>query len=199
MLEVKRKALPKSVRIAVYQKCNGHCAYCGCDLQYKDMQVDHVIPLNGWNEQGTDTVDNMLPACRSCNHYKSRSTLEGFRKMVEAMPDTLMRDNVTYITRFGNTRQKNVFKEFYKTNIGEFTPEKWLEVTLQIIQTLMENELLEEIKEHVAGHCVWLKNDKEIEEYSASCLASGAYMYWEDFKDKRLPAHKAFIFEGGDF
>ena len=29
----------------------------------------------------------------------------------------------TYITRFGNTRQKNVFKEFYKTNIGEFTPE----------------------------------------------------------------------------
>lgn len=30
----------------------------------------------------------------------------------------------TYITRFGNTRQKNVFKEFYKTNIGEFTPEK---------------------------------------------------------------------------
>ena len=105
----------------------------------------------------------------------------------------------TYITRFGNTRQKNVFKEFYKTNIGEFTPEKWLEVTLQIIQTLMENELLEEIKEHVAGHCVWLKNDKEIEEYSASCLASGAYMYWEDFKDKRLPAHKVFIFEGGDF
>lgn len=103
MLEVKRKALPKSVRIAVYQKCNGHCAYCGCDLQYKDMQVDHVIPLNGWNEQGTDTVDNMLPACRSCNHYKSRSTLEGFRKMVEAMPDTLMRDNVTYknAVRFG--------------------------------------------------------------------------------------------------
>ena len=73
------------------------------------------------------------------------------------------------------------------------------EVTLQIIQILMENELLEEIKEHVAGHCVWLKNDKEIEEYSASCLASGAYMYWEDFKDKRLPAHKVFIFEGGDF
>ena len=71
-----------------------------------------------------------------------------------------------------------------------------MEVTLQIIQTLMENELLEEIKEHVAGHCVWLKNDKEIEEYSASCLASGAYMYWEDFKDKRIPVHKVFFFDG---
>lgn len=59
-------------------------------------------------------------------------------------------------------------------------------------------ELTEEIKEHVAGHCAWLKNDKEIEEYSASCLASGAYMHWEDFKDKRIPVHKVFLFEGGD-
>ena len=95
-MDAKRKAIPKSIRMTVYQKCNGHCAYCGCNLEYRDMQVDHLIPLNGWSEQGTDTVDNMLPACRSCNHYKSRSTLEGFRKMVAAMPDTLMRDSNTY-------------------------------------------------------------------------------------------------------
>jgi len=102
-MEVKRRAIPKKMRQQVYEKCNGHCAYCGCELEYKDMQVDHVIPLNGWSEQGTDTFDNMLPACRSCNHYKMRSTLDGFRKMVEAMPDTLMRDSVTYknAVRFG--------------------------------------------------------------------------------------------------
>ena len=70
-MDAKRKAIPKSIRMTVYQKCDGHCAYCGCDLEYKDMQVDHVVPLNGWSEHGTDTVDNMLPACRSCNHYKS--------------------------------------------------------------------------------------------------------------------------------
>ena len=98
-----RKAIPKHTRELVYAKCNGHCAYCGCDLEYKNMQVDHVIPLNGWSEQGSDTIDNMLPTCRSCNHYKSRSTLEGFRQMLEAMPDTLMRDCVTYknAVRFG--------------------------------------------------------------------------------------------------
>ena len=93
-MDAKRKAIPKSIRMTVYQKCNGHCAYCGCSLEYKDMQVDHVIPLNGWSEQGTDTVDNMIPACRSCNHYKSRSTLEGFRKMVSAMPAL---NNVLYV------------------------------------------------------------------------------------------------------
>ena len=47
-----RKPIPKSVRKQVYAKYNGHCAYCGCELEYKDMQVDHVIPLNGWSEQG---------------------------------------------------------------------------------------------------------------------------------------------------
>nr|DAN97753.1 MAG TPA: hypothetical protein [Caudoviricetes sp.] len=89
----------------------------------------------------------------------------------------------TYTTRFGNTRNKNAFKEFYKTKIGEFTPEKWLEVTLQIIEEINKTELLEKIKEHVKNNCAWLKNDKEIEEYSVSCLASGAYMYWKDFND----------------
>lgn len=33
----KRKAIPKRIRMTVYQKCNGHCAYCGCSLEYKDM------------------------------------------------------------------------------------------------------------------------------------------------------------------
>ena len=98
-----RRKLVKDERIAVYEKMNGRCAYCGCELEYKDMQVDHVIPINGCLEQGEDTLDNMLPACRSCNHYKSKSTLEGFRKMVENMPAVLMRDSVTYknAVRFG--------------------------------------------------------------------------------------------------
>lgn len=99
----KRRKLSRSERIAVFDKTRGHCAYCGCELKFADMQIDHVVPINGWSEQGSDTLDNMLPACRSCNHYKSRSTLEGFRKNVENMPTVLMRDSVTYrnAVRFG--------------------------------------------------------------------------------------------------
>ena len=100
---VKRRRLSSLERMEIYTKPGGCCAYCGCDLRFEDMQVDHVVPLNGWSEKGSDTLDNMLPSCRSCNHYKSRSTLEGFRKMLEAMPDVLMRDSVTYknAVRFG--------------------------------------------------------------------------------------------------
>ena len=66
-----RRKLTKDERMAVYEKTNGHCAYCGCELEYKDMQVDHVIPINGWSEQGEDTLDNMLPACRAATTTKA--------------------------------------------------------------------------------------------------------------------------------
>lgn len=99
----KRRRLTKAERKAVYNKMEGHCAYCGCDLKFEDMQVDHVVPLNGWSKQGTDTLDNMLPACRSCNHYKSIMDIETFRAMVENMTVALARDSVTYknAVRFG--------------------------------------------------------------------------------------------------
>lgn len=115
MREAKRRKMTKAERLEVYQKTGGHCAYCGCDLDFKDMQVDHVIPLSGWNEQGPDTLDNMLPACRSCNHYKSTSTLEDFRKHVENMPNVLMRDSVTYknAVRFGLVEPKPHPVTFY--------------------------------------------------------------------------------------
>lgn len=98
-----RRKLTQQERMEVYRKMGGHCAYCGCVLEYKDMQVDHVKALNGWSEEGSDTLDNMLPACRSCNHYKSAMSIESFRKMVENMPAALERDSVTYrnAVRFG--------------------------------------------------------------------------------------------------
>lgn len=99
----KRRRLTQRDRREVYDKMDGHCAYCGCKLRYEDMQVDHVVPLEGWSEQGSDDLSNMLPSCRSCNHYKRANTLEGWRKQLEATPYTLMRDDVTYknAVRFG--------------------------------------------------------------------------------------------------
>lgn len=48
-----RKAISKATRLAVYDKCNHRCAYCGCELEYKDMQVDHIeaVYLNEYNKE----------------------------------------------------------------------------------------------------------------------------------------------------
>ncbi|WP_133965165.1 HNH endonuclease [Eubacterium limosum] len=117
---IKRKRLSKDERMRILNMFDGHCAYCGCKIEYNEMQIDHVIPLR---RGGADTVENMLPACRSCNHYKSTLDLEDFRKMIEKMPDTLIRDSVTYknAVRFGVVVPNKLPVIFYFEN----HPEPW--------------------------------------------------------------------------
>lgn len=103
-----RRKLTKTEREEVYKKCHGHCAYCGQPIKYEDMQVDHVKPLR---LNGEDAIENMLPSCRSCNHYKRGNSLEAFRKLVENIPDKLSRDS--YIYRVG-IRFKNIKPEKQK-------------------------------------------------------------------------------------
>ena len=88
-----RRRLTRAERESILAKTHGHCAYCGNPLDYKDMQVDHIEALR---RGGEDDIENMLPACRSCNHYKSSLSLDGFRQMLEAQPTVLARDSVTY-------------------------------------------------------------------------------------------------------
>lgn len=79
----------KNIRYAVYAKYNGHCAYCGCEIDYKDMQVDHIKPKCRNNETtaerhlggvGEDSIENFNPSCRMCNFYKGMYTIEQFRR-----------------------------------------------------------------------------------------------------------------------
>lgn len=91
-----RKTIKKAEREQIYLKYNKHCAYCGKEIEYKDMQVDHLIPINGWNEKGTDDFENLMPSCRRCNHYKRANSLEGWRQMLESIPRRLERDNYIY-------------------------------------------------------------------------------------------------------
>lgn len=93
--DVKRKALSKKTRQMVYEKCHGHCAYCGCELAYKDMQVDHVdsYSLNDPNSRGghkykksveqLNQLDNLMPSCRMCNFYKGTGSIEDFRQKLQ--------------------------------------------------------------------------------------------------------------------
>lgn len=91
-----RKRLTKAERQQVYEKYNGHCAYCGKVIDIKNMQVDHKTPLR---LGGADDMSNYMPACRRCNHYKRGNSLEGFRTLIEEIPKKLERDS--YIYRVG--------------------------------------------------------------------------------------------------
>jgi HNH endonuclease len=73
-----RKSISKATRLKVYEKYNGRCAYCGCKLELKDMQVDHIQSVYWYD--GANDIENFNPACRMCNFYKSTRTVEDFKK-----------------------------------------------------------------------------------------------------------------------
>jgi 5-methylcytosine-specific restriction endonuclease McrA len=99
----------KAARMEIYNKYNGHCAYCGKSLDYKDMQIDHVKPVSSakkydWFEQkyiidnSVFLKSNMLPTCRRCNHYKRSLGLEGFREYIKTLNDRIKQ---IYIVKVG--------------------------------------------------------------------------------------------------
>ena len=83
-------AIKKLIREAVHNKYGGHCAYCGKEIAYKDMQVDHIEPkcrahiyrARHGADSSVDDIANLNPSCRRCNHYKRQATLEGFRRLM---------------------------------------------------------------------------------------------------------------------
>lgn len=89
------KPIPKNKRIKVWEKYKHHCAYCGCELEYKDMQVDHIESVyvssqkNGWKDTQNDGLNNLMPSCRMCNYYKQADDIEGLRRKLQ---DMLMRN-----------------------------------------------------------------------------------------------------------
>ena len=87
----------KKTREIVWKKYGGRCAYCGREIAYKDMQVDHFLPLRAWGieDAGTDDISNLMPACRMCNHYKRANSLETFRRYIEEISRKL-HDNYIY-------------------------------------------------------------------------------------------------------
>lgn len=93
-------------RLRIYIKYNKHCAYCGKEIDIKDMQVDHLIPrrLGGSNE-----YENLMPSCRRCNHYKSGNTLETFRERISSIQERI---NKIYICKVAKDYGIVKFQEF---------------------------------------------------------------------------------------
>lgn len=63
-----RKAIPKSVRFAVFRAAAFKCRYCGQSPPDVMLVIDHIIPVAAG---GTNDIDNLCCACDSCNAGKS--------------------------------------------------------------------------------------------------------------------------------
>ena len=65
----------KNLREFIFSKTKGRCSYCG----EKAEEIDHIIPRSNG---GTNSTNNLTPACRSCNEKKSNLSLKEFGKLM---------------------------------------------------------------------------------------------------------------------
>lgn len=94
--------LNKKLRQEIYNKYDGHCAYCGCEIEMKDMQIDHIVPKYRNNEMwhqgeiGSDEISNLNPSCRMCNFYKGMYSIDIFRGNLKEPLCVMFRDHLIF-------------------------------------------------------------------------------------------------------
>ena len=66
----------------VFNKTNGHCAYCGKTLNFEgDWHIDHIKPK--W-AGGSNNISNKYPSCILCNTRKYLHTPEEFKDFMKS-------------------------------------------------------------------------------------------------------------------
>ncbi len=115
-------------RQAVYDKYDGHCAYCGEKIAFKAMQVDHIISKSRFHinhriiEYHHNDSRNLNPACRVCNYWKHNFTVDEFRHEILQQITRLRRDSGSFrfAEKYNLIAETNKFNGFYfeKVNNG---------------------------------------------------------------------------------
>jgi 5-methylcytosine-specific restriction endonuclease McrA len=71
----------KLTRKEVFIRDDYTCQYCG--RRGTDLTIDHIVPRS---KGGLHTWDNLVSACRSCNHRKGGKTVAEARMMLRRDP-----------------------------------------------------------------------------------------------------------------
>jgi 5-methylcytosine-specific restriction endonuclease McrA len=110
----------------VHSKYNGHCAYCGQEITLKQMQVDHYYPqrmptlaahYGGFTD--VNHIDNLMPSCRQCNHYKRGNGPDSWRVAMATLHERIEKIYINRVAvNFGMVTIKPWDGKFYFEKIN---------------------------------------------------------------------------------
>ncbi len=112
--------LNKKQRQELFEKYDGKCSYCGCELK-KGWHADHLKPVirnpltKRMDASFNDNYENLMPACPSCNIHKHSLSLKNFRWLIANHIVALNRDYIAYkfAKKFGLVEETGKEVEFY--------------------------------------------------------------------------------------
>ncbi|NOX51521.1 MAG: HNH endonuclease [Gammaproteobacteria bacterium] len=79
----KDKCAPPLTNLALFGRDRSTCLYCGKHLSDSGLTRDHILPVS---RGGLDHWDNVVAACRRCNHFKGNRLLDECGMELLALP-----------------------------------------------------------------------------------------------------------------
>ena len=79
----KDQTVPPLTNQALFGRDRNLCLYCGKHLPDGELTRDHVVPVS---RGGSDVWDNVVAACKRCNHFKGNRLLEDCGLELLALP-----------------------------------------------------------------------------------------------------------------
>lgn len=121
--------MKKSTRDAVFKKFDGKCYLCGCELR-PGWHIEHLVPCrrkyrldkqtkkwvaDGFENPEANHIDNLMPACASCNINKHSMDIETYRQQIQNFMDHLNNISTQYklAKRFGLVQETGKSVVFY--------------------------------------------------------------------------------------
>lgn len=83
LLKSHQDYVPPLSNNALFRRDFNMCLYCGGTFQAQDLSRDHVTPLV---QGGSDHWNNVVTACKRCNHHKGGRTPEQAGMQLLAIP-----------------------------------------------------------------------------------------------------------------
>lgn len=122
--------MKKTDRELIFNKYDGKCAYCGCELT-KGWHADHIEPIvrdfiynknkqrfetNGiYRNPENENLQNYNPSCPSCNIQKNSYTLEQFRENIKQFINSLNQYSTQYkfAKKYGLVSETDIEVKFH--------------------------------------------------------------------------------------
>jgi len=80
-----QRSVPLLTNARLFERDNNLCLYCGVEFSPELLTRDHVHPVS---KGGLDIWENVVTACRPCNHAKGNRTLSQLGMKLLAIPYT---------------------------------------------------------------------------------------------------------------
>lgn len=79
-----RDPIPSQTRYLVYARDGFKCAFCGCSMNDRMLQLDHVVP---WSAGGCECPPNLRTLCDYCNNDRSNFLTVSDARRLEVTPE----------------------------------------------------------------------------------------------------------------